>query len=70
MSAAQVQRAIEAGWSPMCDDEAAVSWFTFARKEGTAPHRFIDVLAGERHVQISISPTGRSVRVYVDGNEA
>jgi hypothetical protein len=57
----------------------------YRRTDGAHPYYFFDVWAGyrgahegfdgtpvpewARHVQISISPTGRSVRVWVDGEE-
>lgn len=65
----RVSELIAIGWSSACDGLVALSWFTIQRrpKEGTS--RFVDLYAGQRHVQIYISPTGRSVRVYVDGNE-
>lgn len=64
-----VRRCLEAGWTAV--GPAAVSWFTFRhRMRDAGPYHFVDVRAGERRVQISVSPTGRSVRVFVDGVEA
>lgn len=64
-----VRRALEAGWTPA--GPAAVSWWTYRhRMRDAGPYHFVDVRAGERRVQISVSPTGRSVRVFVDGVEA
>ena len=66
----RVARAIEAGWRPACEGMAAVaSWGVFRRKNDPRPYHFVDVLAGDRQVQVSISPNGRSVRVFVDGDE-
>lgn len=66
----RVTKALEAGWSSACNGLAALSWFTMRRRANEGGSMFIDVLAGERKVQIYVSPTGRSVRVYVDGKEA
>lgn len=65
----RVAEAIAAGWSSACDGLAAVSWYRFHWHKGRGPHRVIDVRAGGRHVQITMSPRGRVVRVYVDGVE-
>ena len=32
-------------------------------------YRFLDIRTPTQHVQISVSPTGRSVRIFVDGIE-
>ncbi len=65
-----VERAItEAGWTPACDGLVATSWWQFEHRAGRGPYRFLDVLAGQRKVQVSVSPSGRSVRVFVDGVE-
>ena len=64
---AQISRALGAGWTPVGDFGAA-TWFTFdAGARGT--YQQMIVLAGERRVEISVSPTGRSVQVYVDGKK-
>jgi hypothetical protein len=64
-----VAAAVAAGWSAACDGLAAVSWFRFNARKGRGPHRTLDVRAGDRRVQIGISPRGRVVRVFVDGTE-
>lgn len=64
---AQISRALGAGWTPVGDFGAA-TWFTFdTGARGT--YQQMIVLAGERRVEISVSPTGRSVQVYVDGKK-
>ena len=64
----RVRSALAAGWSSACDGLAATTWFTYhsGRQRDREPYRVMNVRAGDRHVQISISPTGRSVQVYVD----
>lgn len=70
MSASRrVVRAIEAGWTPACDGRAAVSGGHISRTPGAPPYWLLDVIAGRRQIQVSISPAGRSVRVFVDGKE-
>lgn len=65
-----VSRAIEAGATAVADGAAAVSWYRFrARPTDPGDYRTVDLRAGDRHVQISISPTGRRVHVFVDGTE-
>ncbi len=67
----RVSQAInEAGWTPLCDGLAAVAWWTIKRRPNEGESRFVDVMAGDRKVQVYISPSGSSVRVYVDGKEA
>lgn len=66
-----VTRSLEAGWTQACDGLAALSWCRFRyREHDHGPYRLLDVHVGERRIQVSISPTGRSVRVFVDGTEA
>lgn len=57
-------------WSPACDGLAAVTSWNVKRRPNERESRFLDVLAGDRKVQVYISPGGRSVRVFVDGTEA
>lgn len=69
LRSAPVRRALEAGWTAA--GPAAVSWFTYRhRMRDAGPYHFVNVRAGDHEVQISVSPTGRSVRVFVDGQEA
>jgi len=65
----RVVRALEADWVPACDGLVALSANRARRSANEPEHTFLTVLAGERHIQVSLSPTGRSVRVYVDGAE-
>lgn len=60
---------LEAGWDSACDGLAAVMWHRFEFRKGRGDHRTLHVLAGDREVQVGISPSGRSVRVFVDGEE-
>jgi hypothetical protein len=62
-----VQRAIDAGYSPA--GPFAVSWFGYEARPGRGDHHQLNVLAGDVKVEVSVSPTGRSVRVWVDGEE-
>lgn len=64
-----VEQALEAGWAPTCDGAVALCEFHYARDVGGPEHRFLDVRAGERRIQVAVSPAGRSVRIYVDGTE-
>jgi hypothetical protein len=57
-------------WSPACDGLAAVTSWRVKRRPNESESHFLDVLAGERKIQVYVSPTGRSVRVFVDGKEA
>lgn len=67
----QVTKALEREWwQSACDGSVAVSSWKIKRRPNEGESHFLDVLAGERKVQIYVSPTGRSVRVYVDGKEA
>ena len=58
------------GTVPDCDGLVAISAHQVKRRPNEDYSRFLHVLAGERRVEIYLSPTGRSVRVYVDGKEA
>lgn len=63
----RVANAIEAGYAPV--GPAAVSWFEYEARPGRGPHAQVNLVAGDRKVEVSVSPTGRSVRVWVDGEE-
>lgn len=66
-----VVRALGAGYVDFCDGLAAVSWFRFQRRPSDGgPYRQLRILAGDKRVEVSISPSGRSVRVFINGNEA
>lgn len=68
---AQVARALTIeGTVPACDGLVAISAHQVQRRPTEDYSRFLHILAGERRVEIYLSPTGRSVRVYVDGTEA
>ena len=66
----RVIKALENGDTPACDGLVAISAHQVKRRPNEDYSRFLHVLAGERRVEIYLSPTGRSVRVYVDGKEA
>lgn len=57
------------GWTPVCDGLAVVQTWKVGLRRNEPDSHFIDVYAGERHVQVYISPTGQSVRVFVDYDE-
>jgi hypothetical protein len=57
-------------WDAVMDGLVAAHWFRFEHRPGRGPHRVLKMLVGERDIEVVVSPTGRSVRVYVDGNEA
>jgi hypothetical protein len=63
----QVQRALEADWSPLCNGTIAACQFSVEQR-GRRYH-IAQLRAGEHHIQITVSSTGRSVRVHVDGQE-
>lgn len=66
----RVTKALESDWTPACDGLVAISAHQVKRRPNEDYSRFLHVLAGERRVEIYLSPTGKSVRVYVDGKEA
>lgn len=65
----QVAERIAIGWTSLCAGMAAISTWRMERRPGEGHSQFIDIVAGHREVQVYISPTGRSVRVYVDHDE-
>jgi hypothetical protein len=66
-----VTSAIDADYTPLADGLAAIMWFTYhtGRARDHGPYRLINLRAGERRIEVCISPTGRSVQVYVDGEK-
>ena len=62
-----VQKAVDAGWTPVLDGDGAVAWFTHDLHGGKGRYKVLDVLVKEHQIQVSVSPTGRSVQIYVDG---
>lgn len=66
----KVLQALSAGATSFHGGLAAVHSWRYERRPNDRPSRFIDVYAGDRHVQVYVSPQGRSVRVFVDGTEA
>ncbi len=66
----RVIRLLGAGWSSACDGLVALAWSRQRRRPSEDEYRLLDLYAGERHVQMCISPAGRSVRIFVDGEEA
>lgn len=55
------------GYSSACHDRAAVTWDTFEWRGGG--YDTLRVHTENRNVTVTISPKGRSVRVFVDGVE-
>ena len=47
--------------------DVKVRHFTFAMRDGAAPHSCAKIDAGRRRIEITESPTGRSVQVWIDG---
>ncbi len=58
------------GVVPACDGLVAISAHSVQSRPNEPASRFLHIYAGERRVEVYLSPTGRSVRVYVDGKEA
>ncbi len=68
---AQVAKALSVeGTVSACDGLVAISAHSVQRRPTEGRSMFLHVLAGERRVEVYLSPAGRSVRVYVDGKEA
>lgn len=66
----RVVRAIGAGATSLLDGLGAITWYRHKRAQtDMLPYRFADLYVGDRHVQVSVSPRGRSTRVFVDGVE-
>ena len=65
----RVSRALEAGAADVLDGFGAVRWSRFNPRMGVESYLTLDLWVGERHVYVTVSPTGRSVRVFVDGVE-
>lgn len=63
----RVRNALNADYHGLFDGAGAVTWFRFSHRGGT--YRTAKLLAGDREVEVSMSPKGRSVRVWVDGTE-
>ena len=51
----------------MLDGHGAVAWFTLDLHGGKGRYKVLDVLVKEHQIQVSVSPTGRSVQIHVDG---
>jgi hypothetical protein len=62
-----VTLALRAGYISLCSGAVAVSWLKFL--SGRKVYRQAIMLAGDRRVEVSVSPAGRSVRIWVDGVE-
>lgn len=64
-----VRKALQAGWTAACDGLIALSWYRMRhpRHPERGEYRTLSIRAGSRSVEITISPSGRSVSVYVDG---
>lgn len=65
----RVREALGAGYSPLMDGLAACCWFRYHRREAEPDSRAFKLYAGDRTVEVYVSPAGRSVRVWVDGQE-
>lgn len=65
----QVKGALLNGFYAACDGLAAVSWFRFQPDARRGQYRNLTIRAGDREVQVGISPTGRAIRIFVDGKE-
>lgn len=65
----EVAELIGVGWPSACDGLAVLNTWKMERRPGEGPSHFIDIAAGKRRIQVYISPTGQSVRVYVDHDE-
>ena len=63
---ADVAQAQRCGWTRILGGDGAAQWFTFNRGPRGVYKQMI-VLVGDRRIEIIVSPTGRSVQVYVDG---
>jgi hypothetical protein len=59
-----VTLALRAGYISLCSGAVAVSWLKFL--SGRKVYRQAIMLAGDRRVEVSVSPAGRSVRIWVD----
>lgn len=65
-----VRKALEADWTPLAGGAVAASQFAIRRREGDpAPYLIVQLRAGDLNLQITVSPTGRSVRLHVNGSE-
>lgn len=57
-------------WDPVMDGLVAAHWFRFEHRPGRGPCRVLKMLVGQREIEVVVSPSGRSVRVFVDRKEA
>lgn len=65
----RVGRCLKAGWHSCCDGAVAVQWFRFQPRSRRGEYQTLHVVAGDHKIAVSVSPTGRSVRVFVNGEE-
>lgn len=65
----RVRSALAAGWYSFADGMAALSWIRYEARPGRGMAHNLTVRAGDREVQIGISPGGQSVQVFVDGQQ-
>ncbi len=56
-------------WDAILGGLGAIHWYRFEHRPGRGDYRTLTLIVGEREIQVGVSPTGRSVRVFVDGNE-
>jgi len=65
-----VRKALEADWTPLAGGAVAVCHFHIHRREDDkAPYHIVQLRAGAFRLQVTVSPTGRSVRMHVNGDE-
>lgn len=68
---ARVTKALATGdWAEVLGGLGALYWYRFEHRPGRGDHRTLILVVGEREIQVGVSPSGRSVRVFVDGTEA
>lgn len=63
------QMANSGTWSMACNGNAGVRWFTIRRRTTEPASSILTVRTEHREVEVYISPAGRSVRIFVDGEE-
>jgi hypothetical protein len=56
------------GWTSAAGGKLALADFAFEHRGGT--YHQLNIQSEGRKIEVTVSPTGRSVRVFVDGVEA
>lgn len=54
------------GWVTVLGGFGALASFTFDRGP-RGVYQLLDLYVGDRRIEVTVSPTGRSVQVFVDG---